>query len=1362
MNGGKALKLSGNTYIDVGTSGTLQPENLTLSFWIKPNETMTGEQMIMWNKTAWFSDGWYVSSENDNKPLSISIGSSDPNMQPYKVSVSGARAAFFPVDTWIHVAITYDNETKRPLIYRNGVRQQTNVDYPIGESGADGVISADDTHQKSIGYNGPQYNSAYAKYAVDHYQVYSAAASFDEIIALYEEQSGLTFDYEAVAQSDANAIVLPSKTVANLTLPLEGAAGSTITWTSDHEGVIETNGTVHRPAAGESDANVKLTATVTAGDKSVMREFFVTVTAFTITESLEDVEMSNVILTDPYYMNAFDKEVDYLLSLEADKLLSAFRSTSGLEPKATVYGGWENTEIRGHTLGHYLSAISTAYVNASGEDKTALKERLDYIIDELAEVQQANGNGYVSAFPTSFLDRVENGQAVWVPWYTMHKILAGLVSAAKHDDNGKALDVAERLGEYIYNRTSNWDAAMKERVLRVEYGGMNDSLYDLYDLTGNDHFLKAAEKFDELTLFDSLYNNVDVLNGKHANTTIPKVIGALKRYQVLGQPEDEEYYLVVAENFWEMVAHHHSYITGGNSENEHFGSPDVLDAERTNVNNETCNVYNMLKLSRELYKITKDKKYADFYENAFTNAIMASQHPETGMSMYFQPMATGFFKVFSSALYHFWCCTGTGMENFTKLTDSLYFTGKNSLYINMYLSSVATMAEQNLKLTQQSSLPNTGAGDASSGNVTFTVNTTGETDTALHFRIPDWAAGSPVVKVNGERLPGYNVENGYIVLKQNWADGTVISIDFPMSVVLYDLPDNKNTVAFKYGPVVLSAGLGTANMTTSSHGVNVLKPNKDTSSREFIYVTNNDIQAWKQQVEQNVVKTEGKLEFTLRGTDADNGELTFTPHFQRYEDRYGIYFELVTPDSPSYQQSLLNAKEAGRAEAASVSFVVVANDQYELAANRQTVNSTVGIHNGKPYRDARAGGWFSYDMEVLPGKANYLYTTYFSGDVGRSFDIIIDDKKLLTERIENRNPGDFYNQTRQITQEWIDNSRTKIVTETDEQGNPVEREIHYVTVKFASNGGFAGGLFDTLRIIQDYKTNSNLKSLAFDHGTLSQAFDPEVTEYTLTVPQEITSVQMTAAPADEYGLVYVDGILINDKEPRTITMTGDSKEVVLTAKAEDHATSKTYKLRIEKGEEMNAATSLNGPSIVGTAENFSFVYHLSGSENVMAQDVTIRYDKDRFEYKGAESLVTGLQIVGAEHDVDEGKVRLIVASLGMNHRINGDADVLKLNFTSKALTGTGSIAITNIELSDQLGAELLASLSARDVMVQTGILNTKPGYDVGDMAIVALHYGKTTASADWEAAKKSDLNGDGKVDITDLVYTARKILETWR
>jgi len=1358
VNGGKALRLSGNTYVHLGTSDSLQPADLTVSFWLKPNAPMTGEQMIMWNKSTWYSDGWYLTSESNTRPLAISLGSANTNGQPYKVSVNGSREAFFPVDAWTHVALTYDSETKEVNVYRNGLRQQTTIDYAIGQSGADGIVSADSTSQKSLGYNGPAYNGAYANYAIDEYEVYGIPADYEDIVRLYEQQSGESYDGEPAARADADALTLPTRASANLSLPIEGWARSSIRWSSSDATVIDASGTVRRPDVGEGDATVILTATVTNGLAELERSFTVLVPAVQAVDSLADVAMSQVVMTDGYYTNAFDKEVDYLLALEADKLLSAFRTTSGLQAKATVYGGWENTEIRGHTLGHYLTAISNAYTNATGSRKAQLKARIDYIIDELAAVQAANGNGYVSAFPTSFLDRVENSQGVWVPWYTLHKVLAGLVSAAQHGDNDKALTVAEGFGEYIYQRVSKWDAAMKARVLRVEYGGMNEALYDLYIMTDNIHFLKAAEQFDELTLFDRLYNNDDVLNGLHANTAIPKVVGALKRYVALGEAESEAYYLTVAENFWDMVVNHHSYVTGGNSENEHFGHPHVLDGERTNVNNETCNVYNMLKLSRELFKVTKDKKYADFYENAYTNAIMASQNPETGMSMYFQPMATGFFKVFGSAFSHFWCCTGTGMENFVKLNDSLYFTSRSSIYINMYLSSVLTLNDKNIVLTQQSELPHTGAGDASSGKVSFTVHTTGPADSALRFRIPDWSRTSPAVSINGQTLADYPVEDGYIVLQRQWTDGTVIVLDFPLTIELHDLPDNPYAVAFKYGPVVLSAGLGTNNMTTSGHGVNVLKPNPDPGVRDFITVLDGNLDRWKADAAQNLVQTEGKLAFTLKGTDMDDGGLVFTPHFSRYKDRYGIYFELFNDDSENYQKALLAAKEAGRAEASSISFVIVANDQYELAANRQTVNSTVGVYNGKSYRDARAGGWFSYDMEVKPGISNYLYMTYYSGDVGRQFDILIDDNKLVTEAIESRTPTGFYTKLREIPQQWIVNSRTKTVREADEQGQVVEREAHYITVRFSSTGGFVGGLFDIFRITTDYRSQAALKSLAFQTGSLSQPFDPEVTDYTLTVPAATESVQLSAAPVDEYGLVYVGDVLINDKLQRTIALTGDTTEVLVTTKAEDHTTARQYTIRIVRSDTL-AEAQLRGADYARPGQLLELSYLLDNKTEILAQDVTVSFDAEQLEFVTAEPLDASTRIVAiSDPALTPGKVRLLLVHLGDNHP-SGELIGLHWRVKATAALKTTTASLSDISVANGAGEETVLSGASHAVQIYaSGDLNGDGRYNVGDLAMIAYYYGKDDSDPNWSQYSKADLNGDGKIDIADLTAMAQLIL----
>ena len=578
--------------------------------------------------------------------------------------------------------------------------------------------------------------------------------------------------------------------------------------------------------------------------------------------------MKNVTLLDSYEQNAFNLEKKYLKSLESDKLLKGFCEIAGIELDAEKYGGWETSAIQGHTLGHYLTAVAQAYASSSDED---FKKITDYMISVLAKCQAENG--YLAAIPESHYTQLETGdtKGTWVPWYSMHKILAGLVSVHEFTENKQALEVASKLGDWVYSRTSKWTSEIQATVLNVEYGGMNDCLYELYKYTNSEKHLSAAHSFDEMTLFEPLYNGEDILNGKHANTTIPKIIGALNRYTVTG----DEYYLQVAANFWEIVIENHTYITGGNSEWEHFGESKILDAERTNCNCETCNTYNMLKLTRDLFKITGDTKYTDYYENTFINAILSSQNPETGMTTYFQPMATGYFKVYSSPTDHFWCCTGSGMENFSKLSDSIYFHNSTSLYVNRFTSSTVTWEEKGLEITQTADLP----------TVKFTIN--GSATAQIVLRVPDWT-NNPTVKINGEEIK-VKVKKGLIILDREWQNGDIIEYNLPMKITVHPLPDNKNAVAFKYGPWVLSADMGTNKMETGVTGVNVTIPMEDETISDVLVIENDSIENWLKNINENLVQEDNTLKFTLKGT---NQKLTFLPHYKQHTNRYGIYFHL--------------------------------------------------------------------------------------------------------------------------------------------------------------------------------------------------------------------------------------------------------------------------------------------------------------------------------------------------------------------------------------------------------------------------------------------------------------------------------------
>ncbi|MCQ2538377.1 MAG: glycoside hydrolase family 127 protein [Lachnospiraceae bacterium] len=512
---------------------------------------------------------------------------------------------------------------------------------------------------------------------------------------------------------------------------------------------------------------------------------------------INEIGIAQVSLTEPYLTNALELEIEYLTSFDPDRWLAGFRETAGLDMRGKQrYGGWEDSLIAGHAFGHYLGACAYAYASpdVSPADKDKLFRDISYIVDEL-KVCQDNSKGKPGfLFCANIIDadnvekqfdNVEVGKVniiteAWVPWYTMHKLIQGLVDVYNFMGLKSALAVAEGLGDWTYNRASGWSQELNAKVLTIEYGGMNDCLYELYAATGNEKYAVAAHKFDEVTLFEKvLSGEKNALTNRHANTTIPKFIGALKRYYYLNGETDASKYLEYAKAFFEMVRDRHTYITGGNSEWEHFGEDDVLDKERTNCNNETCNIHNMLKLSRLLFMISGDRCYADFYENAYINSILASQNPETGMTMYFQPMSTGYFKVYGERYNKFWCCTGTGMENFTKLGDSIYFEDENGVYINMYLSSEMKSRLHDFTLIQDSKVMELGGAE-------FTVAAASELKLNLYFRIPDWADGEPAVLVNGERVQ-YKSEKGFATVTGPFNDGDRIALTIPMAMKAYPL-----------------------------------------------------------------------------------------------------------------------------------------------------------------------------------------------------------------------------------------------------------------------------------------------------------------------------------------------------------------------------------------------------------------------------------------------------------------------------------------------------------------------------------------------------------------------------------------------
>lgn len=719
--------------------------------------------------------------------------------------------------------------------------------------------------------------------------------------------------------------------------------------------------------------------------------------------SLQPCAYDSVQISEPYLVNAAEKTEKYLLSLDADRLLAGFEETAGRTPDAERYPGWESTEIQGHTIGHYLTALAQAYV---GTGNRAFADRIEKVCRRLKECQRVDG--FLFASGEEIFDRLEKRRPAWVPWYTFHKILAGLTAVYELTGNKDAYDTAVGMGNWASKRALGWTEEMRRDVLSVEYGGMNDALYELYKITGRTEYMEAAHRFDEEKLFEALHENRDILNNLHANTTIPKILGSMNRYQITG----EDYYFEAARNFWHIVVEHHTYITGGNSEWEHFGETDILDGERTACNCETCNVYNMLKLTKLLYMYTGDKSYMDFYERAWTNAILGSQNPETGMTMYFQPMETGLFKVYQDPYSDFWCCTGTGMENFTKLQDALYFRKDDSVYITRYISSSFRIPEWGMEIRMQVHFPET-------DRIAMQINAEEQTEKTFFFRIPQWTHGQVKAAIDGKAAEA-SVRNGYLAVPVNGS--MTVELQFFPTVEAHPLPDNRHAAAFTYGPAVLCASLAEEELDVTLTGVQVKVPTRKMFIKDYLVLEDDTPEEWLEHLPEHLVREEGKLSFALTGTDEDE-RLRFIPYYSKYKGRYGIYWTLYQKGSDALLRRGRDQEQQKRIEDIAVDIIPVGNDQYELAHRIQGEGTEASREHGYNYRWINGRGYFQYEMAVDP-KGSGLVVTYGSMDEGSEFDILVDGRLLVHEKLTDI-PHELYRKYYELTEEMLE-GKTKV------------------------------------------------------------------------------------------------------------------------------------------------------------------------------------------------------------------------------------------------------------------------------------------------------------------------------------------------
>ncbi|MGA2853131.1 MAG: beta-L-arabinofuranosidase domain-containing protein [Verrucomicrobiota bacterium] len=627
------------------------------------------------------------------------------------------------------------------------------------------------------------------------------------------------------------------------------------------------------------------------------------VAAMKVARATEPFPLTDVQLLDGPFRDAMLRDQKYLLSLEPDRLLHTFRLNVNLPSSAKPLGGWEEPkgELRGHSLGHYLSALSLMYAS-TGDQR--FKQRADYIVGVLAQCQSnspAAGfhEGYLSAFPESFIDRVERSQQVWAPWYTLHKILAGLLDANRLCGNEQALAVAEKMANWVKFRVDGISHEQMQRSLGNEHGGMNEALANLYAVTGNTNYLALSAAFNHAQVLDPLARGEDRLDGLHANTQIPKIIGATREYEFTGDPK----YLAIANTFWDSVALRRSYVIGGHSDREHFFSTNDFAKHLGTDTCETCNTYNMLKLTREMFSLEPDAQKMDFYERGLYNHILASQDPETGMFVYLMSLKPGHFKTYSTPDNSFWCCVGTGMENHSKYADTIYFHTADSLFVNLFIASELTWPEKNVSVRQETKFPE-------SDTSVLKIKTAKPVSLALKIRHPAWATDGLKISVNGKTQKITSTPGSYVTLQREWRNGDTIKIQLPMKLHTEFLPGSTNEIAFLYGPIALAGELGTNGMparlyahgqgdlnrvptpavpslvTTPDKLVNQVKPVSTVSSQPVYPHLATLLMHF------NSISSK-PLTFRTAGIGQPQ-DITLIPFYETHHERYSVYWKLLS------------------------------------------------------------------------------------------------------------------------------------------------------------------------------------------------------------------------------------------------------------------------------------------------------------------------------------------------------------------------------------------------------------------------------------------------------------------------------------
>ena len=685
--------------------------------------------------------------------------------------------------------------------------------------------------------------------------------------------------------------------------------------------------------------------------------------------------LDQVRLLPSIFLTAVQANGLYLRALDADRLLHNFRQGAGLEPKGEVYGGWEALGIAGHSLGHYLSALSLIYAQTGEAD---YRDRARYVVRELRAVQQAQGDGYAGGTTVTRDGKVVDGKVVyeelrkgdirttgfdlnggWVPLYAYHKVLAGALDAHRLTDDPEALTVAVGLGDYLGKILEGLSDDQVQEILRAEHGGLVESYAELYARTGQPRWLTLSRRLWHKAVLDPLSQGRDELAGKHANTQIPKVVGVARLYE----QGHEARHADTARFFWSAVTRDHSYVIGGNSDHEHFGPPGQLSTHLAQETCEACNSYNMLRLTRKLYGWSGDAASFDYFERTHLNHIMSQQDPQTGMFSYFTPLASGFARLHSEPETSFWCCVGSGMESHAKHGESIYWRQGGRTIINLYYASRLTAPD--VALTLSTDFPH-------SEKVSIRVD---RPPHELALRVPAWCA-APRLTVNGR--PSGRLENGYLVLAGLKARDEVV-LTLPMTTRTEAMPDDDRLIAFLSGPLVLAADLGPADGPWEG-----LDP---------VVVARAPI---------DLLRAAGAQAHGFTLASANHGErLNVRPFFSQHHNRTAVYFRRYNAQTWAAAEPQVRADAARRAavRAATIDEIRLGEQQPEVDHRfAGTANSAAVSHIRNGGRLIQRG-YFEFDLAVAEGLVA-LQVAYAGGDRGKDFRILIDGQLLVREKLD--------------------------------------------------------------------------------------------------------------------------------------------------------------------------------------------------------------------------------------------------------------------------------------------------------------------------------------------------------------------------